>query len=105
MPWHAVRPPGASGGANEVGPWIKLPSRGSAQVPGWLVERLRLGVGHASTVRPDPSTLGVVGERGSRHESCSQLVSGSAGQALDLMQVRGGDVLGWPLEQRPRRVV
>jgi hypothetical protein len=41
---------------------------GSAQVPGWLVERLRLGVGHASTVRPDPSTLGVVGERGSRHE-------------------------------------
>jgi hypothetical protein len=31
---------------------------------GW--RRLRLGVGHASTVRPDPSTLGVVGERGSR---------------------------------------
>ena len=27
------------------------------------------------TVRPDPSTLGVVGERGSHHESCSQLVS------------------------------
>jgi hypothetical protein len=26
------------------------------------------GVGHASIVRPDPSTLGVVGERGSRHE-------------------------------------
>jgi hypothetical protein len=25
-------------------------------VPGWLVECLRLGVGHASTVRPDPST-------------------------------------------------
>ena len=26
-PWHANRPPGASGGANEVGPvWIKLPS-------------------------------------------------------------------------------
>jgi hypothetical protein len=40
---------------------------GSAQVPGWLVGRLRLGVGHASTVRPDPSTLGVV-ERGSHHE-------------------------------------
>jgi len=32
---------------------------------------LRLGVGHASTVRPDPSTLGVVGERGSRHEGRS----------------------------------
>ena len=43
--------------------------------------RLRLGVGHASTVRPDPSTLGVVGERGSHHESCLQLVPGSAGQA------------------------
>jgi hypothetical protein len=33
-----------------------------------LVGRLRLGVGHASTVRPDPSTLGVAGERGCRHE-------------------------------------
>jgi hypothetical protein len=42
-----------------------------ARVPSWLVERLRLGVGHASTVRPDPSTLGVVGERGSRHEGRS----------------------------------
>jgi hypothetical protein len=38
--------------------------------------RLRLGVGHASTVRPDPSTLGVAGDRGSHHESCSQLVPG-----------------------------
>jgi hypothetical protein len=37
-----------------------------AQEPGWLVECLRLGVGHASTVWPDPSTLGVVGERGAR---------------------------------------
>jgi hypothetical protein len=34
-----------------AGPW-------SARVPAWLVGRLRLGVGHASTVRPDPSTLG-----------------------------------------------
>jgi hypothetical protein len=40
-------------------------------VPGWLVGRLRLGVGHASTVRPDPSTLGAVGERGSHHEGRS----------------------------------
>jgi len=32
---------------------------------------LAAGVGHASTVRPDPSTLGVVGERGSRHEGRS----------------------------------
>ncbi len=66
-----------------------------------MVECLRLGVGHASTDRPDPSTLGVVGERGSHHESFSQLVPGSAGQAFDLLQVRRGDVLGWPLEQRP----
>jgi hypothetical protein len=28
-----------------------------ARVPALLVESLRLGVGHASTVRPDPSTL------------------------------------------------
>jgi hypothetical protein len=52
-------------------PWIRTADHGSAQVPGWLVGRLRLGVGHASTVRPDPSTLGVVGERGSRHEGRS----------------------------------
>src|SRR4030095_4376048 len=30
-----------------------------------------------ATVRPDPSTLGAVGERGSDRESCSQLGSGS----------------------------
>ena len=39
-----------------------------AQVPGWLVECLRLGVGRANTVRLDPSTLGVAGDRGSRRE-------------------------------------
>jgi hypothetical protein len=44
---------------------------GSAQVPAWLVEGLRLGSGMPGTVRPDPSTLGVVGERGSRHEGRS----------------------------------
>src|SRR5436190_6014204 len=47
-----------------------------AQVPGWLVGRLRLVAGYASTVRPDPSTRGVVGERGSRHEDCQQSVPG-----------------------------
>jgi hypothetical protein len=36
------------------------------------------GVGHASTDRPDPSTLGVVEERGSRHEGYLQSVPGSA---------------------------
>src|SRR5512133_3759456 len=74
-PWHAERPPGASDRANEAG-YGSGCRAGSAQVPGWLVERLRLGVGHASTVRPDPSTLGAVGERGSHHESCLQLVPG-----------------------------
>ena len=79
MPWHAKRAPGASDRANESTmdhghrPW-------SARVPGWLVGRLRLGVGQAGTVRPEHFPLGVVGERGSRHESCSQLVPGSAGQ-------------------------
>jgi len=67
MPWHAKRPPGTSGGANEVGHGLGCRVC-SAQEPGWLVECLRLGVGHASTVRSDPSTLGVVGERGSHHE-------------------------------------
>ena len=51
---------------------VRLP----AQVPGWLVECLRLEVGHASTVRPDSSTLDVAGERGSHHESCLQVVPG-----------------------------
>jgi hypothetical protein len=77
MPWHAERPPGASDRANEVGHAIKTADHGSARVPGWLGECLRLGVGHASTVRPDPSTLGVVGERGSHHEDCSQSASGA----------------------------
>jgi hypothetical protein len=76
-----------------------------ARVPSWLVGRLWLGVGHASTVRPDPSILGVVGERGSHHESCLQLVQGSARQALDLFKVRRWDALGWPLEQRSGRIV
>jgi hypothetical protein len=53
-----------------------LAGRGPAQESGWLAGRLRLGAGHASTVRPDPSTLGVGGERGSHRESCSQLGSG-----------------------------
>src|SRR4029453_19215269 len=88
-PWHANRPPGASGGANEVGPfWIRLPAVAGSGA-GLVGGRLRLGVGHASTVRPDPSTLGVVGERGSHHEDCSQPVPG-ARSGLDL------DPPGWP---------
>jgi hypothetical protein len=65
------------------------------------VGRLRLGVGHASTVRPAPSILGVVGGSFSHHESCSQVVPGSTGQALDLSQAWRWDALGWSLEQRP----
>jgi hypothetical protein len=49
---------------------------GSARVPGWVVECLRLGVGHANTGRPDPSSLGVVGER--------------SGDALGSVSVRPG---------------
>jgi hypothetical protein len=60
----------------------KLAGRWSAQEPGWLVECLRLGVGHASTVRPDPSTLGVVGDRGSRHEGRSRSVPGAQDSRL-----------------------
>jgi hypothetical protein len=44
---------------------------------GWS-ERLRLVVGHARTVRPDPSTLDAVGEQGSHREgrlaACFKLV-------------------------------
>jgi hypothetical protein len=74
-PWHAARPPGASDRANEVSYRSRPPtwvSSGAGLVGG----RLRLGVGHAGTVRPAPSTLGVVEERGSHHEDCSQCVFG-----------------------------
>src|SRR4029450_3531217 len=74
-PWHATRPPGASGRANEVGHESRCrPSVGSGA--GLVGGALAAGVGHASTVRADPPTLGVVGERGSHHERCSQLGSG-----------------------------
>jgi Phage integrase family len=57
---------------------------------------LAAGVGHASTVRPDPSTLGVVGERGSHRESCSQLVSG---RLFGLLQ-NPRDVVGAAVDDR-----
>jgi hypothetical protein len=56
-------------GLDQAAEWARLGCR-----VGW--RRLRLGVGHASPVRPAPSTLGVEGERGSRRESCLQLVPG-----------------------------
>jgi hypothetical protein len=54
---------------------------------------LAAGVGHASTVRPDPSTLGAVGERGSHHESCLQLVPGCLSQ-LEVRPPVEGEVDG-----------
>jgi hypothetical protein len=42
-----------------------------AQEPGWLAALAAGGVGHASIGRPDPSTPGVVRERGSRCEGRS----------------------------------
>ena len=58
----------ASDEANEVGHGSRLPSRARLGCRvGW--RRLRLGVGHASTLRPAPSTLGAGGERASHHEA------------------------------------
>ena len=65
-PWHAARPPGASGGANEVGHRSSSPAvagSGAGLVGGALVA----GVGDASTVRPDSST-GRDGRTSSRPE-------------------------------------
>jgi hypothetical protein len=63
-PWHAERPLGKATKPTKSA--MDQACRAcSVQVPGWLVGCLRRGVGHASTVRPDPSTLGVAGERGS----------------------------------------
>jgi hypothetical protein len=55
---------------------MKLPADGRLRCRGWLVGRLPLGVGHASAVRPAPSTLGVVGERGSRCEGRRRPIPG-----------------------------
>ena len=60
---------------------------------------LAAGVGHASTVRPDPSTLDVAGEPGSHHEGCSQLVPGC------LFEVRGVPHIGPPKTRASRRTV
>ena len=49
---------------------------------GWS-ERLRLGVGHASTARPEPPTLGAVGDRGSRREGRWPSVPGSFSEPDD----------------------
>ena len=74
----------------------------------WLAA-LAAGVGHASTVRPDPSTLGVVGERGSRHESCLQLGSGRClgdsceSQSTYVVNGLSGSVSGIGLSPYPLR--
>src|SRR5215218_362165 len=104
IPWHAKRPPGASDGANEVGHAIKLPAAAGSGA-GLVGGALAAGVGHARTVRPDPSTLGVVGERGSPPREllaarprlrCSSAVrpgSSPWGQGQVLAAVHAGD--GW----------
>jgi hypothetical protein len=53
----------------KVGYRSRSPTMGWLGVPSWLAGALAAGVGHASTVRPDPSTRSVVGERGSHRES------------------------------------
>ena len=97
---HRGMPPGRQGQATEPtkSAMHRLTGRGRLRCRvGW--RRLRLVVGHASTVRPDPSTLGMVGERGSHHESCSQLVPGARPE-LDQVAESGGGVVvtlaAWP---------
>jgi hypothetical protein len=71
------------------------PARGRLRCRvGWSM-RLRLGIGHASTVRPDPSTPSVVGERGSHHEDCSQSGSGCLSRARGLPPRRGPGRRRW----------
>jgi hypothetical protein len=48
-----------------------------------------LGSGMPGTVRPAPSILGVVGARGSRRESCSQLVPGGNLTLVATLRLRG----------------
>src|SRR5215217_956196 len=78
-----ARPPGASDGANEVGPtgsgYRPVVGSGAGLVGGVLAA---WGSGMPGIVRPDPSTLGAVGERGSHRESCLQLVPGNDGDWL-----------------------
>jgi hypothetical protein len=53
------------------------------------------------TVRPDPSTLGVVGERGSHHEDCSLSVSGCSAwlpPGKEQVAVQAEEVLSVPPE-------
>jgi hypothetical protein len=47
-----------------------------------MARSVRGGDGEADHVRPDLSTLGVVGERGFHRESCLHLVPGNDGDRL-----------------------
>jgi hypothetical protein len=69
------------------------------------VECLRLGSGMPAPSGQIPPPWAWWENEASRHESCLQLVSGSARQALDLFKVRRLGRAGWPLEQRPGRIV
>jgi hypothetical protein len=68
-PWHAPRPPGqateptkSATTGSTAGPWV---GSGAGLVGGALAA----GVGHASTVRPDPSTLALLPVKAQRRSS------------------------------------
>src|SRR4029453_2784880 len=75
--WTRGMPQGCQGQATEP---TKSARSGSGRRPsvgsgaGLVGGSCGWGSGMPSTVRPDLSTLGVAGERGSHHERCSQLV-------------------------------
>src|SRR5512133_253811 len=70
-------------------PWIKIAGCGRLRCRvGWW-GACGWGSGMPGTVRPDPSTLGAVGERGSRRESCLQLVPGCWSQLEIRLPVEG----------------
>jgi hypothetical protein len=57
--------------------------------------------GHASTVRQIPPPWARGENEASAARAARWPVAGSDGQALDVLQARCWEVLGWPLEQRP----
>jgi hypothetical protein len=95
--WHAREAPRGKLRGQRTRPWIKVAERRSARESGLVGGvGLRRGDGHATAVRPDPSTLGAVGAwEGSRREDCSR--SGSGCRA----QPDGWGSLGRPRRARP----
>ena len=74
IPWHAERSHGGKRWSQRSRPdWIRSPAKAGLGV-GWRC--LWLGVGHASTVRPDPFTPGAGENEAPAHEGRSRPVSG-----------------------------